>query len=131
MRTVCTTIDDFLENLRIELVNYYHEKNQRGGIQPPLLFPVHRKAIYLTKHEKPTGKDGDNTNRISVVLHVGAVVTTEEGEYLIECAEVMGIDYRDGEPELKGSENAALAVAKVQKFCNDNGLTIRPGAITY
>ena len=123
MRNVCRTIDDFLENLRIEIAAFVVKSE----------CPIHRKSIFLTCYGQPVGENKRDPNAVkfNVVVHVGAVISTEEGEYLLECAEIMGIDYRDASNELEGTEKSDLVVAKIKDFCQDNGLTIRPGAISY
>lgn len=133
MRNVCRTVEDFLENLRIELVQYRSKLNQPHVGDSAPYYPIHRKAIFLTRYESPIGENKRDPNavRFNVIVHVGAVVVTEEGEYLLECAEIMGTDYHDASGERIGSEQADLVVAKIESFCHANGLIIRPGAISY
>ena len=132
MRNVCRTVDDFLENLRIELVQCHLNGSSRGSFEDKLC-PVHRRSLYLTRYESPVGENKRDANavRFNVIVHVGAVVATVEGEYLLECAEEMGIDYHDASQEREGSEQADLAVAKIEAFCQAYGLMVRPGAISY
>ena len=121
MRTICKTVDDFLENLRIELsIPTDSDK-----------CPIHRKAVYLTQFDMPMGEDRLNAVRFDVMIHVGAVITTEEGEYLLECVESQGIDYQDASNEKKGTEQSELTVARIEEFCKLNQLTIRPGSLSY
>lgn len=130
MRNVCSTVDEFLENLNIELMEYNLKRNQYtppGGVE----FPIHRKSVFLSKHEVPIDENKRNAIKFDVVVVVSAVVSTEEGEYLLECSENQGIDYHDASNERKGTENANKTIARVNEFCNTNGLMVRPGAITY
>ena len=125
MRTICKTVDDFLENLRIELTQFGNSSSTTKQ------HPIHRKAIYLTQIDVPIEEDKLNAVRFDVMIQIGAVVVTEEGEYLLECIESQGIDYRDASNEKKGTEQSELTVARIEEFCKLNQLTIRPGSLSY
>ena len=130
MRTVCPTIDDFLENVGRKLVNTW---SACKGDVDRFKCPVHRKAIYLSRFRTSVGKD-DNQHtavKFKVLLHVSAVISDSEGEYLLEAGEDCGIDYEDGSQEFNGTEKADELVAKLKEFCKINKLETRPGSVSY
>lgn len=130
MRTLCVTSDDFLANLRIEISHYHGRKVNTEDSS----YPVHRRAVFVATKRMPvvrTGEDPRSAIKFQVHIVLSAVISTEEGEYLLECGEETGFDYEDGGGERKGSEAAALVVAKVEKFCQDNDLMVRPGIVSY
>ena len=117
MRIVCKNVEELLVNLKEETV--------LGG-------KIDRNVIHLTQYDQPLDKDKHNSVKFQVVVQVSAIVTLpNEDQYLIETAELCGIDYHDATREMVGSKMAKILVSQVKEFADAHDLKVRPGVIDY
>lgn len=113
MRVICTTLDDFIANLRME---------------PPSA--VLQQAVRASVSSRPLDGDKQKAVKFNVVFQASAVVNLDDGgQYLLDYGEDCGIDYRDSSQEFVGTQRANELKIKLTEFCDDQGLKIRPGVI--
>jgi len=112
MRVECHTIADFLTNLKKDVAGVY------------------RKIVYFSKTERSLDESGRGTVRFGINLQASAVIDDGDGgQYHLEYGEDCGIDYRDASNDAAGSACAADILSKLETFCKDAGLEIRPGIV--
>ncbi|MCK9570092.1 hypothetical protein M0R72_14205 [Candidatus Pacearchaeota archaeon] len=113
MRVVCNTIEDFVENLKIEGGNH-----------------VFQKVVYVTMSKRPLGSDSKRTAVVFAVnFQASTVVDLGEGQYILDFGEDCGMDYMDGDKELNGTDQATRMRGQLQECCESLGLSIRPGIV--
>lgn len=113
MRVSCSDLEQFLENLRTD---------------PKTL----QNRVYSSITYRPynTEKGLEEATKVSVVFQAHAVVLLgEQGEYLLQVGVDCGFDYRDSEPETKGTDYANRLKEELNSFCNEIGLTVLPGVV--
>jgi len=115
MRVSCTSVDDFLANLEIE-----------GKAH------VYREVVHVNICSRPLDGNKRDSAKFEVILQASAVIDTEDGgQFLLEVGENMGIDYNDASQEFAGSEAAGEANKRIYEVCNNLGLMVRPGIISF
>lgn len=113
MRVVCSELDEFVTNLRLEPASCVLQQSVR--------ISVTTQPIDGSKHD---------ASRFRVTFHASAVVELEGGgQYLLDCGVDCGVDYRDASQEMLGTAQAEALRAKLVEFCDDYGLKVRPGII--
>ena len=116
MRITCDDVDDFLVNVMEEGPDN-----------------VSQKVIHVSYIKKPIdASSGTNfVVKLGILLQASAVMNTKDGEgqYLLEMGQHCGFDYVDKTQEFKGTEKATKLKKQIEDFCNQNGLTTRPGVI--
>ncbi len=106
MRIVCSTIEAFVENLR--------------------LGEVFEKSVWLDETSREVSE-----HKMLCNLQASAVVRLKDGgEFLLQYGEDMGYDFTDGEPQREGSEAAKHRSGFLRERCEDMGLVVRPGIVT-
>ena len=114
MKIVCSTVEEFLENL--------NDENPQSFLRGTIQVSVSRNPLDGTKRDAV---------KFSVNLQASVLVNMpeDEGQYLIEVGEDCGIDYQDASMDLAGSDVAAEKRAQIIEYCEANGLRVRPGMI--
>lgn len=114
MRVQCSTVDDFITNLRAELPS-----------------AIVSKVVYVSQVERSLDSgDPRQATRFTVYVQASCVVDLEDGgQYLLEMAVNCGLDYRDATNEREGTSEAARVRQKLTECCDDLGLRIRPGVL--
>lgn len=114
MRVVCSDLDAFLLNLQ-------HE--------PPSNIFQH--AVHVSTTSRPLdSSDKRKAVKFAITFQASAIINLDDGgQYMIDYGEDCGVDYRDDSQELVGSDYAAKLRAKLVEFCDDRGLSIRPGIV--
>jgi len=108
MRVTCGTIGEFLTNIQAEGASRVFDKTVRVSRVEDVLDECKSKIRFM----------------VSAVINVG-----EDGQYLLEAGEYCGVDYKDGELDLKGSEQASRLRTAVMDFCEGKGLRVLPGVV--
>lgn len=114
MRVCCDNLDDFITNLK-------HEPASN----------VVRHVVHVSTTMRPLDTSDKRTAvKFSVVFQASVVVNLDDGgQYMLDYGEDCGLDYRDASKDFKGSERAAALRKRLEEFCDDHGLTIRPGVV--
>ena len=111
MRNSCTTVDEFLECLTVELDSGCTAFRNR----------VHVNINRLAEDEHGT--------KFSVIIQASAVVQGEDFEYILEFGQKCGFDYADSSDEATGSANAEEIRKKISGVAQSRGLRIMPGIL--
>ena len=112
MRVQCSSVDEFIENLKAE----------DGVFQDVVRVSTSRVPFDGDKHEAAI---------FDVTIQMSAVVLVDhESQYLLESGEYCGRDYVDASKELVGSDKARDLINKLRSFCKERGWSTRPGVIT-
>lgn len=118
MRITCQTLDGFLGDLKTSI----DEASPNVVLQRTVRVEVYERSM----EEKPVR----DSIRVQIVIQASAVVAMgDDGEYLLQFGQDCGIDYNDGSGEMNGTIKANKLRAKIQEFCDDEGLRIGPGTI--
>ena len=104
MRIICRTVEAFVENLRL------------GEVFEHVVW------IDVTRREI-------NELKFVVNLQASAVLDLQGGQALLQYGEDCGMDLLDGDPELEGTEAAAVKRRRLVGHCDDAGLKVRPGSV--
>ena len=114
MRVTTTNVDDFLENLRSE---------PNGSVL--------QNIVYVSISRNPIDGDKRTAARFAVTVQASAVVNLpgDEGQYILEYGETVGVDYEDSTKRHTGSDAAAEIKRKIIEHCDDVGLRVRPGIV--
>lgn len=110
MRVVCSTLDDFLEDVKCQA-------------QTPDMVLQNCIRVSISKREHGMAKK-------IVVLQASAVMLLESGgEYILEVGVECGTDYEDATQEMNGTKESERLKAKINEVCKELGLVVRPGLI--
>lgn len=116
MRVTCTSISDFLETLEQEGVG-----------------KIHRRTIHLNVSRRPLDGTKISAAKFQVTLQATAVIDLgdDDGQYLLDFGELMGIDYEDASQDKSASKAAEKAEERIVNVCTNLGLVVRPGIISF
>jgi len=120
MRIECSTVEDFLENLRASL-------DDKGSL---LADKVYLGNVYVDVSRRPLGSDPVSAVKFKVMLRASCVVRERDGEYLLVMVVDCGADYEDSTQERLGSAKAREFRDGLQSFCKDFGLRLLPGSVS-
>jgi len=112
MRIECHSIEDFLENLRDQT--------------------VFQKTVYINKTARSlTDEPVRKSTSVEVIIQASAVIQYDggEGDALVECGESCGVDRTTGDGDLEGTNTFVILNGQIETFCDQNGLTIKPGIL--
>jgi len=113
MKVQCTDIKDFLDNIIAD-----------GPSN------VDRKVIYVNIEKRQVG-DIEVKKQISLQCYAAINVVIDNSYYILYMESDCGIDYTDASACFDGTRKATLIKDRVEKFCEENGLTIRPGKLDF
>jgi hypothetical protein len=109
MRIVAADVEEFIEHLQ--------------GVKPEQVF---NRMVCYGKVRKEI-----SDLKKQIIVQVGCVVQVDaESEYLLVAGEDCGCDYLDQGGESKGSFQAEKLRSRLSQYCNESGLTIKPGIPT-
>lgn len=110
MRITTTTVNDFLANL------------EAGE--------VWEKRIYFERSSRPlNGRTKQDATSFEVHLQLSAVVAVGEGQALLACGTVCGVDRLTGDGGLEGTEELDRLHEKVMGWCGGRGVSLLPGVL--
>jgi len=114
MRVSCNSLAEFLTNLCDDSLIVLF------GV---VYFSMDRRAM-------DEGNPRDSV-RYEVSIQASAVIRSNDGEseYLLECGEPCGMDWCDASNSREGSACANQLRKKLEVFCDDRGLKVRPGVV--
>lgn len=107
MRISCFTVDDFILNLKSASV--------RNGV------------VYVNRIAEPLNGSKKDATSFDVVFQASAVINEED---IIDCGEYCGVDRYAADGDAEGTSRLELLYDLLCQFCQDNGLTVRPGVIS-
>jgi len=111
----CKTVEDFLKNISAE---------PREAVL--------QNVIHMDLCENPLDGDKRNAVKYSIVLQLSAVIDMEDGgQYLLLCGEDCGRDYRNSTHQMNGTQKAIELRERIDQFCAEHGLSLRPGVIGF
>lgn len=92
---------------------------------------VHRDTVHVDCYEVPL--NGTKYNAVSFQICFAAyavLIFDNESEALLEVDEECGVDRRTVEDvEMEGSRYQADCLERLRVFCNERGLSIKPGIL--
>jgi len=113
MKVVCENVEDFLFNIESEGPD-----------------KINQKVVYVSYVKNPIGGNKLDSVKWEIGLQASTIVNTDdEGQYMIVVGIDCGFDYTDASHDYSGTREHLKQKEKIEKFCKNNGLTIRPGAI--
>jgi len=115
MRVSCLTVGDFIENLT-------QVKDD----------DVHLKRVWInTTYQTMDGaKRVQDSVKVNVNFQASTVITTGDGDYILELGIECGVDYKDGpKPELHGTEEKERVRAEIVDYCERRGWFVLPGIL--
>ena len=113
MQVLCNSLDDFIANLKLEPAS-----------------AVLQGAVRVSVTEQPVDGNKYDAAKFDVTIHASAVISLADGgQYLLDYGEACGTDYRDTSQEFVGTKRAKAIRGKLEEFCDDYGLRVRPGII--
>ncbi len=107
MRIQTYSLNDFLANL------------EQSGVVG--------KTVWVDRTENPVDGDRRTAVKFSVVFQATAVCQFAEGEFLLDLGVDCGFDYRDSSQDDSASQEAGRLRTELVEFCEERGLTVRPG----
>lgn len=108
MRVTCKSVADFLTNL--SLVESDH---------------VHLRTVYVDDGERRP-----NELRVDRTIQASAVINDDSGgQYLLVVGEACGIDRLDSK-EMDGTQRLSSLRERLDDFCGERGLHVRPGIVS-
>lgn len=112
MRIRCSSVETFLQNV---------EKQD-----------VYNKTIYVDYRKEPFNAEGDRDATIwKVSIEMGAVlIFPDEGQALVQGVAFCGLD-RDLDDEFEGSKEFKKMKQKIEVYCDEYGLMVRPGVVDF
>lgn len=117
MKVECESLESFFENLTAHL-------SERGST-------LFRNTIWFQTAKIPQQEDPYAEALVFlVVFRASAIVDGPDYQYLVDVGLTCGKDYMDGNPELKGSEQATEHEEALREFAEDKGLRLLSGAIS-
>ncbi|MDQ6959973.1 MAG: hypothetical protein Q9M27_03000 [Mariprofundaceae bacterium] len=111
MRIKCQSVDDFIRNLK-------------GAT-------VYLDTVHVNRISRSIGETFNGEVHIyEISYQASAIIQLDaEAQALLECGEACGQDVRTSDGYALGSEKQAALHAKLECFCAENNLTIKPGLI--
>jgi len=110
MQVECHSIVDFLANLQGE--------------------KIHRKTVFVNRTEiSLTDKFARESSSVEVIIQASAIIQFADGDSLVMCGELCGIDRKTGDGGLEGTPRFEKLLERLEMFCIDNGLTVKPGIL--
>jgi len=114
MKVNCLTVGDFTENL----------------IKVGSPVEVFQKSVWVqTTYRGIDHSDLKQAAKHQVFFQAAAVVTTDDGEYILCLGIDCGIDYHDTTQDFVASEYMNEQKEELQKFCDAQGLKVLPGTL--
>lgn len=116
MRVECSNLSEFIQNLELE----------KEGT-------VYNNVIYVNIIDQPIDGDKRDSVRTMVVFRVSTIVNVGDGEgqYLLNSEEECGIDYNDMTQEKNGINAANIILQRLEVYCEEHNLKIRPGIVDF
>lgn len=109
MRIKCSSVDDFLSNVR----------NQS----------IYNNSIFVDKRREPLGGNPRDAIVFQVVMHLTGIVDFPDGgQALLDCAIDCGLD-REDEDVLEASLFYDACLVKIESYCDEYGLMVKPGIV--
>ena len=110
MRIQCDGIDDFLENVRDQ--------------------QVFNKTIFVNRTKRSLTEESPRTSHcVEIILQLSAIVVYPEGEVLVESGESCGEDCFTGDGKIEGTPVCEKRMKRLDRFCEQAGLTVKPGIL--
>jgi hypothetical protein len=110
VRITTTTVNDFLANL------------EAGE--------VWEKRIYFERSSRPlNGRTKQDATSFEVHLQLSAVVAVGEGQALLACGTVCGVDRLSGDGGLEGTTEQERLLELVKGWCGASGVRMLPGVL--
>lgn len=110
MRITTSTVDEFVECLDNAV-------------------SIFENTIRVSITRRPQ-EGGRNAVKFDVVLQASALVTSPEGEYILEAGEECGIDYNDATQEKQGSSVASKQKQMIVEYAKTKNWKVLPGIIS-
>ena len=114
MRVVCSSLNDFINNL------------------PDSRESVWRGTVHVDVTRQPLdGENRHNAVKFAVIFHASAIVDDEQdGQYFLDLGLNCGVDLECSDPRTDASDLAESLRRKLVEHCDDRGLTVKPGVLT-
>jgi len=112
MRIQCNRVGDFIANLTGQ--------------------SIHRKTVFINVTKRSlTEQPVREATSVEVFLQLSAVIQYpgDDGDALVESGESCGVDRSTADGELDGSRCCDEQCHLLEQFCDQAGLTIKPGIL--
>ena len=110
MRIQCDNIDDFLANVRDQ--------------------KVFNETIFVNRTKQSMTEDPVRlAHAVEIVLQLSAVIVYPEGDALVESGESCGVDVFTADGKTEGSEICEKRMQRLDRFCEQAGLIVKPGIL--
>lgn len=109
MRIKCSSFEAFLANI----------KNQS----------LYNHTIFVDKHTEPVGGNPRDAIVFHVIMHLTGIIDySDGGQALLDCAIDCGLDRHD-EDVLEASLFYDSCFVKLESYCDEYGLMVKPGIV--